>query len=304
MNIHHSFKPDRMIAQHCSELTERGPRPEERGELLAAWRRDIARELAESLAPLFMGERLSVSWEQSEAKPGLAVFEQIDSSSTNCLLRCGAAGERALLSVGLPTAIALTDRSFGGSGDIPPSETTQELPRSAAILLDRLANVIAQAIANASDGGGGGDMIARSESAARLKPFDSKAVCEVAALSFGSRDAGPWEVTLAIDQKGQDALLPGLGQTVSKSCTSAKPRKPDQAPFRSIPMPLNAILTELDLPLSKLETLAPGDEIPFGLAREVPVRIGSHLVARGTVGTLADRLAIQLTQIGQERPQS
>ena len=132
MRMSHDFAALRPAAQHCRELTQRGPRPEERAVLLAAWRRDMARMLAEDLSALLSGDRLDISVSDAETLPGHEALARIGPVAANSLLRCGTSAETALVAFDFPTAIALTDRSFGGEGRIA-ADTPDQLPRSAVI---------------------------------------------------------------------------------------------------------------------------------------------------------------------------
>lgn len=302
MNMHHSFAPERAIAEHCPELTERGPRAEDRAEFLSMWLRDAAAHLENDLMPLFMGERLQATLGEPEKMLGSEVFGRIGPVAVNCLLRCGEGDETVLLSLDLANALALTDRSFGGDGAIP-AEAEAPLPNSAAILIDRLALVVARALARASNADtaeASGDVIVRSESAIRLKPFETISECVVLPLSFGPKGGKPWSMLVAMREDQLDSMLPGLGAEAIKNSGPRGPADPRSTPFANIPMPLDAILAEFELSLDGLKSLAPGDEIPLTMRREIPLRVDELSFARGTVGTLDDHMAIRLTGLTQE----
>ncbi|MEM8723980.1 MAG: FliM/FliN family flagellar motor C-terminal domain-containing protein [Pseudomonadota bacterium] len=278
----------------------RGPRPEERADILAAWRRDIAKALPEGLGALLSGGKITATLSEAEWISGEDVFERIGAVAANCLLRCGEDTSTLLLSFDFATAIALTDRSFGGSGKIP-DETPEQLPRSAGLLVDQAAGIIANAIAmvgsdrpNAS-----GEVIVRSENARRLKPFGSATPCALFTIEFGEAGGPSWKALIAAAKDTLDGLLPGLGAGARKPAGSAGPADGGAAPFATIPLPIEAVLAEFDLSLGKLEKLAPGDRIPIAVPRDVPLRIGSQVMGRGSVGTLEDRMAIRLTHISQ-----
>lgn len=302
MNLAQTFAPARPLAQHCAELIRQGPRPEERAQLLASWRRDVTREIAQDLGELLSGAKLKVSLSEPETVNGAQVFERIGAVAANCLLRCGGAERTLLLSFDLATAIALTDRSFGGEGEVeldPP----ESLPRSAALLIEQAAKSIAQAITRVSAGGGSaeakGDVIIRSENAARLKPFEPHAPCALMTLELTEDKPDaiallPWSARLALRAERLDDLLPGLGSAASATEETAAPAGSIGA-FAAIPLPLEAVLAEFDMALGRLERLRPGDHIPIPVAREIPLRVGNRIVARGRVGTLDDRMALRLT---------
>jgi flagellar motor switch/type III secretory pathway protein FliN len=299
----HAFTPARAAAVHCPELTNRGPRPEESAALLAAWRRDLGRLLADDLSGLLSGDRLDATVSEPEHLSGADALRRIGQLAANALIRCGSGGETALISFDFATAIALTDRSFGGDGRITGS-VPEALPRSAALLVDEAANVIAGAITTASHGDmpppagvvSRAEVIVRSESAARLKAFPLDAPTLFFTLDIANRQGCTWRASLAVAAERMGRLLPGGGRR-------ARPRGPRvsasgmAAPFAGMPLPLHVVLAEFDLSLARLQTLAPGDTIPLAIGRQVPLLAGETLVGHGAVGTAEDHMAIRLTRI-------
>lgn len=307
MRMGHAFAPARAAAMHCAELTAhssgRGPNPAESAALLAAWRRDLARLLADDLSGLLSGDRLDVSVCEPERLSGADALRRIGPLAANALIRCGASGETALVSFDFATAIALTDKSFGGDGRITGS-VPEALPRSAALLIDETACVIAGAITRASHGdmpppagaSAGGEVIVRSESAARLKPFALDGEALFFTLEIANRQGCTWRASLALAAERMGRLLPG-GKRPVRPRTRRAPATGMGAPFADMPLPLHVVLAEFDLSLARLQTLAPGDMIPLAMGRQVPLLAGETLVAHGAVGTAEDRMAIRLTRI-------
>lgn len=296
----------RLRAEHCNELVRRGPRPEERAELVSQWRRDLGRTLARELGTLLPGDRLSVAVSEPERLRGAEAIARIGPVAANSLLRCGDSERTALLSFDHATAIALTDRSFGGDGEIPqaqedpgPDGAGKPLPRSAALLVDRAAAIVAHALAgeSAADDMPPADVIVRSESASRLKPFLPEAPCVAIAIVLANQDGREWAARLAFAEPVFDALLPGSGGRRLARRPAAAPTDGSQPPFGTIPLPLEGVLAEFDLSLSRLERLAPGDTIALAVPGELPLRIGERVIGWGRLGTLGDRMAIRLTRL-------
>lgn len=310
MRMVHAFAGVRAAALHCPELTAhtlgRGPKPEERAALLTAWRRDLARQLADELSALLSGDRLDVTISEPENVTGAAALQRIGMVAANSLLRCGATGETALLSFDFATAIALTDRSFGGDGKM--SGAPEALPRSAALLVEETANVIAGAITRASfgdmpppagaslRGASGGEVIVRSESAGRLKPFSLEEPALVFTITIANRQGCTWCASLAIAAERMSRLLPGGGGR-PRARAARTPASGLAAPFGTMPLPLHVVLAEFDLSLARLQTLSPGDTIPLAMGRQVPLMVGETILAHGSVGTAEDRMAIRLTRM-------
>ncbi len=311
MRMGHAFAPARPAAMHCPELTGhsagRGPKPEESAALLSAWRRDLGRLLADDLSALLSGDRLDASISEPDVLSGADALRRIGPLAANALIRCGASGETALLSFDFGTAIALTDRSFGGDGRISGS-VPEALPRSAALLVEETATMIAGAITMASFGDtpppagaplrgtGGGEVIVRSESAARLKAFALDGRALFFTIEIANRQGCVWRASLVLAEERMGRLLPGGGRR-ARARTPRQPATGMAAPFATMPLPLHVVLAEFDLSLARLQTLGPGDTIPLAMGRQVPLLAGETLVAHGTVGTAEDHMAIRLTRV-------
>ena len=310
--------PARPRAQHCDELVRSGPRPEERAELVSLWRRELGRTLAREFGALLPGDRLTVTVSEPEKMRGADAIARIGPVAANSLLRCGDPERTALLSFDHATAIALTDRSFGGDGDIPQAQqgTGSDgpgdlLPRSAAMLIDRAAAIVARALAGDSaqdradaavpsaPGGGerAADVIVRSESAGRLKPFAPDAPCIALTLAIANRDGREWQARLALAECVFDSLMPDPGTARPSPEQGAAPANGSRSPFAAIPLPIEGVLAEFDLSLARLDRLAPGDTIALAVPAELPLRIGERALGWGRLGTVGDRMAIRLTRL-------
>jgi flagellar motor switch/type III secretory pathway protein FliN len=312
MKMAHDFMAARLVAQHCDELLKRGPRPGERASLLAAWRRDLAQALADDLTGLLSGDRLDVIIGEPESLSGDAALMRIGPVAANCLLRVGALGgtstETVLLSADFATAIALTDRSFGGDGKLGGG-VPEQLPRSAALLIEEAAKMIAQAITRVSYGDAPeplapvvrGEVIVRSESAGRLKPFDVDAPCLLFAITIANRQGCEWRLTLAMAAERLARLLPGAGRPLPLR-TARAPADGMAAPFANIPLPLHVVVAEIELSLARLQALVPGDCFPLALGRQVPLMVGERVLAHGSIGTSEDRMAIRLARLPESAP--
>ncbi|MFU7529339.1 FliM/FliN family flagellar motor switch protein [Qipengyuania sp. ASV99] len=299
-----SFADARPLAQHCAELTARsGPRPEERAEDLAVWCRDLGRELAQEFGQILSGGKLKVTVAMPEIMLGSAVFERIGPVAANSLLRCGDAGQTMLFSVDIATVIALTDYSFGGDGTLPDTLPPQ-LPRSAAMLAEQMAGLVAQviAVANGAADRSSGDVLVRSESVTRLKPFDPAAEVALLTVTMVMDTGTQWSAVLAVAADRLDALLPGAGSAQAMRGNTAARSNASDGAFDAVPLPLEAVLSQFTMSLGQLERLAPGDEIPLAIPRELPLKVGEETLAHGTLGTLENRMALRITRLpGQIR---
>ncbi|MHA7820965.1 MAG: FliM/FliN family flagellar motor switch protein [Erythrobacter sp.] len=292
------FADARAVARHCAELTWRGPRPEERSENLSAWRRDLAGELAQELGQLFSGSRLLISIAEPEMITGEEVFERIGPVAVNSLLRCGSSEQTVLLSLDYATTIALTDRSFGGEGNLP-EEVPAQLPRSASMLAEQFAAMTADVIAlsRGADAATRGDVLVRSESVTRLKPFSAEVEVALFELTLTQGAFAECKALLAVASDRLDGLLPGMSSGRTVRAKPAQPSDGTHGPVATVPLGLEAVLSEFEISLEWLEKLAPGDEIPLTMPREVPLRVGQQLLALGALGTLDNHMALRVTRL-------
>ena len=299
MNMAGSFAADfagaRAVAKHCSELTWRGPRPEERESAILAWKRDLAGELAQELGQILAGEKLEVTISELEFMTGGEVFAKIGESAVNLLLRIGSGDQTVLLSLDNATAIALTDCSFGGEGEAPETVPAQ-LPRSAVLLVEQFGASIARVIAMARgvNEPARGEVLVRSDSVTRLKPFSAEAQITLLDITIAKGTFVEWALSIALPTEQLDTLLP--------KANSSRPAASQQAnagadPFADMPLELEAVLTEFELPLRRIEQLQPGDEIALSIPRELPLRIGDDVFAHGVAGTFEDHMALRLTRV-------
>jgi flagellar motor switch protein FliM len=74
------------------------------------------------------------------------------------------------------------------------------------------------------------------------------------------------------------------------------PADPTSEPFGDLPLGLSAVLVDMRIPFSVIANLKPGMILPVAVARQVPLRVGEATVAHGTVGTMDDRVAVQISQ--------
>ena len=301
MNMSGTFAGDfadaRPLARHCSELTWRGPRPDERAGVISEWKRDLAGEMASELGQILQGDKLDVTISDPQMMSGTKVFEKIGPVAVNSLLRIGTGDQTVLLSLDYATAIALTDCSFGGEGAAPDNVPSQ-LPRSAGLLVEQFAKSIAQVIAMARGTGEAphGDVLVRSESVVRLKPFNAEAEIALMEVTLAQGAFTEWQMLIALPSERLDELLPKSGSNRKRSSGETNGAK-KKDPYEGVPLKLEAVLAEFEMSLGKLERLAPGDEIALTIPRELPLRIGGDEFALGTAGTFENHMALRLTKV-------
>lgn len=296
-------------ANHASALLGRAVAPDALLPQLERMGETVARLLAPALAPLCGGEEPLVRVLEPEKLVEGALASRIGPLAANALLAHGRGGDRTLLSIDAKAVLAQLDRAFGGSGAVG-DDLPRSFPRSADIFARRLEEIAADAFGGALGlGQGEAPRIAARESQYRmLAPFP--AGCELALLILEIREAGegsagatPWRITFATRFAALPRLLGDRPRSRRRE-TAGGLASPLDEPFAGMNLPVEARLVDMPVKLSRLAGLKPGVTIPIALDRQVPLRIGNTVVARGTVGEMDDRIALQITKtlLSEEEP--
>lgn len=296
MNARHAFPAPRPIARHAKALLRTGPTPAELLPDLACIGERMARALTRALAPLVGGKAPAVRCLGAPAQCDLgAVSSRIAPLAANALHACGPGTAPLLLSIEAKAVFAIVDRAFGGSG-ATPDPLPEQFPMSADLMATRLERGLASAAAAAFDLADELPLMRRGGKLAELAPFAGDT--PLASLEFSVEEAGsaPWTILAALPLASLPGLL-GPQRTAAPARTARRePTGPDAAPFRDLPLPLRAVMAEVDLPVATVSALEVGQVLPVAIARIVPLRVGGRTIAHGTVGAVDDRVAIQLTR--------
>lgn len=296
MKPQHDFVAERPIAQHCAELFASEPSPEERaqeqaGELQVFATR-LERFLQMQLVPQLGTPDLRISAEAAGKRKAGSLYKAIGAAAVNLLLECGEGRLPLLLSFDYGAALALTEQSFGG--DVRGLESDlEELPRSAWLVLESLAAQIADGFAASAELEGQSQFLRCHENVAKLDAFAKTAPCLV------------WPITIHLPREVElpfrlvtpepDFLDALAGKTSAED--AAQTPAPSPAQFAALPLPLHAVLAEMELPVARIASLKPGELIPFSPRREVPLMAGERMIAKGRIGTLDESVALNLTQL-------
>lgn len=292
MKPERTFIAERAAAHHCAELLRRGPEP---AELLPAFQRlgeKFARQLAPALTALLGGDEPAVTpltpLEQSE----IELVGAVGSLAANSLLATAAPGVTLLASVDGHAMLRLVDRAFGGKGEAA-GPLPDRFPHSAELMIGKVEGLIARTL-GAALGQDELRTVRRDARLAELAPFPAGAKLAVLPVEVMEGAKTPWKLTLALPL----VMLPKLmGGTDAGGGGQSGCADPAAAPFADMPLPLTARLVDMKVPLSAIAALQPGVVLPVAIARAVPVSVGEQVIARGTVGTQDDCVALKLTQL-------
>lgn len=280
---------ERRTAGHCDALLERRVAPADLSADFARFGERLSGTLRPALAAACSDPALQIRslGVRSVTRAGLG--EACGPVAANSLHGFANGERQLLLSLEARALLEQLDRAFGGTG-IVEHKLPAELPLSAELLARRLEKQILAAIA-AQLPGLDFQPGERGLDAARLCPFEAEAQLSLLELEVG--DTRPWRIAIALETEGLAGLLP---RTPSRRAAPARKAEAHEAPFAGLPLTASATLVDMELPLHRLADLQPGDVLPIMVARNVPLRIGDIVLARGSIGEVDDQVALQITQ--------
>jgi flagellar motor switch protein FliM len=289
---------ERPAAVHCAELLGRAPPPVALLPLLQRLGERLARLLPVALAPWHGGIPPIVTCTQPDECEAAQLTGLIGPLAANCLLGAGPQAAPLLASIEAAAVFRLVDRAYGGRGAVP-DPLPAEFPLSADLLIGKLEALLAVRLAQAlgADQEGAVRPLRRDSSLAALAPFPPATGLATIRLTIAEEgDDGSWDLTLAFPLTTLEALF-GHGERPTRSQSTPHSADPAGEPFGGMPLPLTAVLVEMQVPLATISALDIGSVLPVAVARKVPLRIGGKTIAHGTVGTLDDCAALQLSEL-------
>jgi flagellar motor switch protein FliM len=294
-----TFIAERLAAQHCGELT-RGPRQTANPLAeLGQFGERFAEFLTDKLARAFQGAAVDVSAAEPAEMPA-NVNERRGEPVFNTTFAAGIGETGFYASLPQGAALAMVDVALGGDGK-NCEVAGGKLPISAQLMFERFEKLLTAALADAFELPGADSVKVRKNGIApeAALPFSG---CKrtVLTVRLAIASSPHHELTLTFPGASLATLFVGRGDAgpgVQKGGVVA----PNAEPFAGIPLPLRAILIDMAMPVSTLANLAPGTVIPVSVARSVPLMVGDHVIAHGSVGSMDDRTALQLARISLKK---
>ncbi len=297
------MKPERppraagLAANHCDALfRQRGEAVDPLPDFARLGER-LARELGPALTAFGGSKAPEAHVARAQRMTSAELSNTVGALAANCLLSAGEGQPCLLLAIDGPALLAKLDRAFGGTGDIG-GRLPAALPLSADLFAQRVEQVVAEVLTRLVKPAEPFRVIERDGSHDALSPYGKTEALAVLEIEIAEPGATPLTARLAAAASELAALVPSR---TARKLAPARPAGPLDAPFGDIALTLEAVLSEMRIPLSRLATLAPGQTLPIPVARAVPLRVGNTVVARGTVGELDDRVALQITQVPPSR---
>ncbi|MBF5091471.1 flagellar switch protein [Novosphingobium sp. NBM11] len=295
MKPERAFIAERPLAQHSEALLRPGPGPAELIPALSRATERFARSLRVALAPLLSNEGPQVA----VAEPTSCNFKEfvttVESLAANSLMAAGSQAAPLLCTIEAEAVLSLVDRAFGGRGQVP-EVLPREFPLSAELMIDRLERQIGIGLAAAlgSNSADAVQPIRRDSSLRQLHPFPAATQLAVLTVSVTEEGLAPWTMRIAFPLTTLAHLF-GHGEKPPIARTRVGPADPLSQPFADMPLPVSALLVDVALPLSTISSLEVGQILSLPIARNIPVRVGKRTIAHGTLGSVDDRVAIQIT---------
>jgi len=262
-----AFIAERALAQHCPELLGAGAGAAAPVELLPTLGRagaKLARAFAAALSPLVGGQELAVQAAAPREATAAVFVQEIAPLAANSLLGFGGlqGGAALLASFDAGAVLRMIDRAFGGTGKAP-AEMPAMFPASAGVVIRQLEAIVAQGFA-AATGAAGFEPLRRGGNLVELEPFAEATPLAILTLTVAEAGSEPWPVHLALPFAALENLV---GEGVQAPARLAAPRQPNpaEAPYADLPRTLPAV----------------------GLHKATP---------QGVIGSVDDRVAIQITQ--------
>lgn len=293
MKSEHLFIAERAAAVHCPELLARPSRPQ--GDQLSGFGAlgdRLAKLLAPHFAALLGGEepRIAATGARRLDVPQLA--EVVGQLAGNSLFAVGAQSVPLLAAIDATAVLRFMDRAFGGKGDAP-KVLPEKFPLSVELMLGRLEEAMQAALAEALDLPNDGETlraIDRNGSVIALAPFPPRAALVLVTLEVTEPGKHAYPIHFAL----AEAMLPAL--LGNAAAVVREPASPEDEPFASLPLELQAVLVDMRVSMATMATLEPGQVIPVAVARSVPIKLAGRTIATGQVGAADDCVAIRITQ--------
>lgn len=297
MNAATHFEVKGPAAMHCEALLARQAPARDPMTSFAIF----AERLAEDLAPhlkVFLGDIPEAETGEGKSVAHKQLAESLGSPAANLVIPV--AGASLLASFSADQLAKLVNAMFGGVGqDATTGDATPvDLPKSVELLARQLEKPLAESIREVLSEPGNAMVRAASleQEFTKIPAFLSEGELAQVDIKFRGKDDTEFGLTLAIRKSALPRLLAHLSLTPRVETPDSAPSRL-APPFDRIPLPLTATLVDMRMSVRKLSRLKVGTVLPIAIARKVPLSIGRHKVALGTVGELDDRTALQISSV-------
>lgn len=294
MKSTHDFVAERPLAQHCRELL---PAPLPERDLLgdvAAMIRDLCEHLTPGISGVANGKALRLRGGSPVRTETATYIGTSDPQTAHCVIDLPGCGS-LLFSLPHCHAFSLTDRAYGGTGEVP-DPLPEKLPFSADLTVKQLEQSWCDALLKLFPDHEPATIARRGSALDRLDPYCGNAECIHLELTVEQEGHEAWTLALSASVSNMMQAADRHRGSAGMKQRPARASNPEAAPFGDIPLPARAILAKMPMALDRAANLKPGDTIPLSIARDVPLSIAGETVAFGMVGAQDDCVALQITR--------
>ncbi len=285
---------DRRRARHATALLGKPPGFAELVPALSLVSERLSRAFAGALARLSGNDPPVVRVGMPMDGTLGSLQSELEGLAGHTLMALGPGGLPLLVTCEAHSVFRLVDRAFGGRGEVP-EPMPESFPLSAELLMARIEQALADALGVAL---GGGELhrvrpVRRETSLRQLDPFPKTEELLMFTLDVEEAQQEPWTLQLAFP-------IPTLAAAIAVPRHPVVPRRrparsdPALEPYASIPVEVTAVLVDMNLAMSRVSLLRPGDVLSIAVARSVPLQVDGRIFATGTIGELDDRVAVQI----------
>lgn len=286
---------ERPLARHSELLVTRPPEADEVAQALADRIARLEDALADELADLLGGVRPVVTCGKTEQANSGKLHKIIEPVANNFRF-ADVGGREVLASLSHGSALALTDQVFGGSGEWAGS-LPESMPASASLTLRRAAEALGSALGAMFDHSEAIPLVARGEIIGKFVSTNDAGSFITCRAEVAVGESKPWNVLLMWREAHASSLLDQQPVHASPTADLNIAQRLSAQPFAQIPLPLRAVLARIDVPVSRISDLAPGDTLPLTLGSTIALRMADREIARGEVGASDGVLALRLSSI-------
>ena len=285
-------------AQHCEELLSNSLETVDVAGEFSRFGTRLARALQPRLAVLFDVRKLETELTGTSSCSAEGLSETLGEKMHHARFALPGKGLGVLASAKVSAVIGEFHRMLGGDGEGPAEAAA--LPRSA----NRFARQIeGELLAACSEASGRADLSAteRGSNLGEIVPGSVRTAIHTATIEV-SRPGLPklvltfstCEASFVQFAGGEDTVGQPVRRTIGEGGM-------ENSAIGQVELSTTATLVDMAIPLHRIVALQVGTMLPVPIHRSVPLSISDITIARGTVGTLDDRVALEILQIAFTR---
>ena len=285
---------------HCPQLLGERIEDADRARCLGALAGRLSLQLPEAMAAMFAGSRPQVTCgERRQIKAG-ELDKACEDYTSASVFALGSGGPIVSVLIAKADILRLTDRLFGGTGELP-DPLPEKLPMTADLVLARLDQALGEGLADddrTHDAEGTRpQLLRRTRDASKFIDGENPSSdCKLLDIAVTEPGRESWNLVLGVRDTALDKMARNSADRAGRAKKRPVAPDPRVAPYADIPFDVTATLLEMTLPFDRLSDLKVGDRLPVAIPRRVDLALAGRVLASGTIGTREDRVALRLTR--------